>query len=510
MFLKLVVSICGTLGAYLLYYVLRGVYAELTSPLRLLPGPKSPHWLFGNLKELRDDIASGRDERWFEQYGRTVKLHRLFNRSQVYTIDTKAIHHILSNTPIYQKSGPARFSLGRIVGPGQLTSAFISGVINNVLGVLVVEGDVHKQQRKIMNPAFGAPQIRELTGIFVEKSVQLRDIWATQLATLDIIGLAGFNYQINALGTRSEDTPNELAAAFEALFRTETTFSLLRILQARFPIFRYIPSDKVIRESQATMMRIGGQLLADSKRDIAENGTFDTGRARDLLSLLVRANTSKEIPASQRLSDKDVLAQVPTFLIAGHETTSTAVTWALFALTQNTGAQSRLRAELQSLETENPTMDDLHNLTYLDCVVRETLRVHPPVVATSRVAMCDDVLPLATPFTDKHGIVHETLRIRKGDMAPERWLSPIANSIPGVWGQMLTFLGGPRGCIGYRFSLVEMKALLFSLVRSFEFELAVPIADIGKTSVIVQRPILLSDPKAGNQMPLLVRPAVRS
>ncbi|KAJ6622026.1 cytochrome P450 [Mycena sp. CBHHK59/15] len=509
-----VASIFGTLGAYVLYRVFNIVYAELTSPLRYLPGPKSTHWFFGNLKELASD-----------------------GQSQLYITDTKALHHFLSNTQIYQKSELTRFSLGRIVGPG----------------ILVVEGDVHKQQRKIMNPAFGAPQIRELTGIFVEKSIQLRDIWAAQAAqgggvarvevlswlskaTLDIIGLAGFNYHINALGAQSEDAPNELAAAFEALFGMETEFSVMRAIRSYFRIFRRIPTgtDKIAQASQATMMRIGRQLLADSKRDIAENGTFETGRARDLLSLLVRANTSKEIPASQRLSDEDVLAQVPTFLVAGHETTSTAVTSALFALTQNTAAQTRLRAELLRVGTENPTMDELNALPYLDCVVRETLRVHAPVTATGRIALQDDVVALATPFTDTNGAVHETIRIRKGDaifipiltlnrdkaiwgpdaleFVPERWESapPISNTIPGVWGHMLTFLGGPRGCIGYRFALVEMKALLFTLVRGLEFELAVPVADVGrKATAIVQRPVVLSDPKAGHQMPLLVRPVVR-
>jgi hypothetical protein len=64
-------------------------------------------------------------------------------------------------------------------------------------------------------------------------------------------------------------------------------------------------------EAQATMMRIGRRLLADSKREISENGTFETGtgRARDLLSLLVRANSSKEVPVNQRLSDADVIAR---------------------------------------------------------------------------------------------------------------------------------------------------------------------------------------------------------
>jgi cytochrome P450 len=75
---------------------------------------------------------------------------------------------------------------------------------------------------------------------------------------------------------------------------------------------------------------------------------------------------------------------------------------------------------------------------------------------------------------------------------------------------MLTFLGGPRSCIGYRFSLVETKALLFTLLRALEFELAVPVEDIGKKATfIVQRPIVRSEREKGNQMPLLVRPVVR-
>ncbi|KAJ7640602.1 cytochrome P450 [Mycena rosella] len=536
MLLRLIVSSALTLGAYVFYRAIKTVYAELTSPLRHLPGPKSTHRLLGNILDLRNGGSSGLEDRWVQQYGRTMKVHVLFGAAALYSMDIKAVHHILFNTQIYQKPASMRFNLGRIVGPG----------------ILVVEGDVHKQQRKIMNPAFGAPQIRELTGIFVEKSIQLRDIWAAQAAqnggivrvevfswlskaTLDIIGLAGFNYKINALGARSEDEPNELAAAFETLFVINNGLDPLRALQGRFPIFRHIStkSKMVTRDAQATMMRIGRKLLADSKRDIAETGTFETGRARDLLNLLVRANTSKEIPEHQRLSDEDVLAQVPTFLVAGHETTSTAMTWALFALTQNKAAQTRLRTELQSVETENPTLDELNGLRYLDCVVRETLRVHSPVPSTLRVSLCDDIVPLANPFTDAQGTVHESIRVPKGtqvfipistmnrdpeiwgpdsnDFVPERWESPISSSVPGIWGNMMTFFGGPRSCIGYRFSLAEMKALLFTLIRDLEFELAVPISDVGKKSTsVTQAPVLNSDLKAGNQLPLLVRQVVRS
>ncbi|KAJ7670063.1 cytochrome P450 [Mycena polygramma] len=545
MLAKLLISLLGTAGAYALYEILRAVYRELTSPLRHIPGPKSTHWFYGNMKEFMEDEDSGLEERWVQEYGTTFKLHRFFGQSGLHTTDMKAMHHFISNTHIYQKSEASRFSLGRIVGPG----------------ILVVEGDVHKQQRKIMNPAFGAPQVRELTEIFVDKSIELRDIWAAQAAngggvarvevlswlskaTLDIIGLAGFNYNINALGASEGAAQNELAEAFEAVFAAETGgFSVIRFFQLRFPVLRRFlrKRDQVAVDAQATMMRIGRELLAESKREVAQNGTFETGtgRARDLLSLLVRANTSKDLPANQRLSDEDVIAQVPTFLVAGHETTSTAVTWALFALTQHPDIQTRLREELQGVDTDRPTMDDLNALPFLDCVVRETLRVHAPVPGTGRIALRDDVVPLATPYTDTKGVVHQNLLIRKGEsifipimainrdrniwgpdameFRPDRWAEGLdggiapptgAHAIPGVWGHMLTFHGGPRGCIGFRFALVEMKALLFTLIRTLEFELAVPVADMGqKGTAIVQRPIVLSDSKAGNQLPLLVRAA---
>ncbi|KAG6871193.1 hypothetical protein C0992_011546, partial [Termitomyces sp. T32_za158] len=97
---------------------------------------------------------------------------------------------------------------------------------------------------------------------------------------------------------------------------------------------------------------------------------------------------------------------VPTFLVAGHETTSTATTWALFALSQDLRVQIKLREELRTVDTDTPTMDELNALPYLDMVVRETLRVHSPVAATMRMATQDDILPLHKPFTDRKGVVH--------------------------------------------------------------------------------------------------------
>jgi cytochrome P450 len=85
--------------------------------------------------------------------------------------------------------------------------------------------------------------------------------------------------------------------------------------------------------------------------------------------------------------------------------------WAFYALTQNKHAQTKLRQELFDASTDNPTMDDLNGLPYLDAVVRETLRLYSPVPSTIRAAEKDDCIPLSKPFTDRKGIVHNEIRL---------------------------------------------------------------------------------------------------
>ncbi|KII91513.1 hypothetical protein PLICRDRAFT_105725 [Plicaturopsis crispa FD-325 SS-3] len=536
----LAVSASGTLLTFGLYKLAELLYGNLSSPLRNLPGPPSTSWALGNSKEIQQADPSVVHEKWVEQYGQTFKYAGLGNVPHLFTLDTKALSHILSHTDTFQKSKAMRYNLSRIVGPG----------------VLVVEGDAHKLQRNIMNPAFGPAQVRALTDIFVAKAHQLRDVWAAELedggkilgeddhgqtikqaridvlpelnrATLDIIGLAGFNYKFDALSKRK----TELNDALVALFQAAGKGRLMMLLQGWIPSLRGIPtaSKRSMDKSQGIMQRIGMQLIVDAKADLvaAEKDGAGAGKNRDLFSLLLRANVSTD---GKRLSDEDVLAQIPTFFVAGHETTSSAVTWSLFQLAQSPDVQAKLRAELRSVDTETPDMDELSALPYLDKVVREVMRVHAPIAHGGRTAMRDDVIPLAQPFVDRNGVERYEIHIRKGDgifipilainrskalwgedaheFKPDRWdnLPESVTSIPSIWGHQLTFLAGPRACIGYRFSVIEIKALLFALVRTFEFELAVPAEDIKhKVILVVQRPVVTSDPNGGNQMPLLLR-----
>ncbi|KAL1726664.1 cytochrome P450 [Schizophyllum commune] len=463
-----------------------------------------------------------------------------FQTTRILTTDPRALHHIVTRDDVYHKPEEARFGLARVLGDG----------------VLVTEGEKHRQQITcIQNPAFGPSQIRELTPVFLDLAEKLRDRWTRavekengqaclnvlgelSLMTLDVICRAGFGYDFHALDDEAES--NELSRAFAILIGgpqkqgswLDRVGNLLRDLQPIFPVLRLIPTpgDYALRTARRTMARIGRQLLAEAKAKamaIKQEKDDLESRPRDLLSLLVRANLAES--AKGRMSDEDVLAQVPTFLVAGHETTATATTWAIYHLTQDPAIQARLRHDLRALDSDTPSLDELNSLPYLDMFVKEVLRFYAPVPWMARVATRDDVVPLARPYTATKARERGQIVVKKGqqfmlsihnlhrakevwgedadEFRPQHWenLPDTVKSVPSIWSHLFTFSGGPHACIGFRFSIAEIKAILFVLVRSFEFELAVDPSDIKVRTAAVQRPALKSEPQSTAQLPVTVR-----
>ncbi|CCM04145.1 uncharacterized protein FIBRA_06307 [Fibroporia radiculosa] len=419
----------------------------------------------------------------------------------------------------------------------------------------MAKGEQHRQQRRILNPAFGPAQIRELTSIYVEKAHQLRDLWRDEIlkrglesaqidifagltqAALDMIGLAGFHHEFGALSSQNGD---ELIEAVHILSQlaSKLTANFLRFVKCYIPSLRFIP-DPIERQAnvaQGIMRRIGTRLVAESKATIANARKGEKGvrlDGRDLLTLLIKANMS--LAAHQQLCDEDVIAQIVTFLVAGHDTTAHAVAWSLYALACAPQVQRKLREELLHVRTENPSMDELNELPYLDAFVREVMRVHSPVPVALRQADKADMIPLAHPVVDERGQVHDVVRIQEGqtivipianintskdlwgedalEFKPERWLENIPETIqqvPGAWANLMTFMGGPRACIGFRFALAETKALLFSLVSAFEFEPSTSHDAIFSVSSILERPYVQGEEEKGPQLPLLLKPYQRS
>jgi cytochrome P450 len=136
------------------------------------------------------------------------------------------------------------------------------------------------------------------------------------------------------------------------------------------------------------------------------------------------------------------VTEIPTFLSAGHDTTSNALAWIIFEISQRPNLQLQLRQELSaiglssSLQDNEPLTADelsaLEKLPLLDAVVRESLRLHAPVPATIRIAERDDVIPVAGPYMDKHGAMHESIEVRKGDIVPVHLM--VVNRSKDLWG----------------------------------------------------------------------------
>ncbi|KAL0577109.1 hypothetical protein V5O48_004862 [Marasmius crinis-equi] len=515
--------------------LVRGIYqrASLYYSVKHIPGPSYTGFVNGNFQENLDDERAIVPVQWLEKYGKVFRTWGLLGETSIQMADLKGLSHVLKHdADIYQKPDQLIYLMGRLTGRAKSRGGFNSCWITRI-----------KYKLGAQNPAFGPAEIRGLTDVFLEKSIELRDLLSSQVMdaggssakldvlpwiskmTLDVIGQAGFNYSLQALSGEH----NELTSVFSHLFADGNFLTPTVVLKLMFPWLRLLPeADGAVRRGLAKCRDVSRELYERNKAAVEKTGTTEE---RDLFSLLIKSNMSDEVPEKQRMPMDEVLAQVPTFLGAGHETTSTTTTLALYLLCAAPEIQSKLRKELLSVPTDSPSMDQLNALPYLDAVVRETLRVLAPVQNTIREAMKDDVIPLSQPFVDRYGREHHSVEVKRGqtiivpilainkdktlwgedaeEFKPERWenLPEAVTAIPGVWGNMMTFLGGPHACIGWRFSIVETKALIFTLLRGFEFELDVPKEDILiKRGFAVHRPVVRG--KEGNQLPVIIKPVV--
>ena len=173
------------------------------------------------------------------------------------------------------------------------------------------------------------------------------------------------------------------------------------------------PGAKEVQTARKALDRIGNQLVSERKSALLREKSYGVKEksdttGRDLLTLLVRAN----LQDADGMSDADIrarkgppspthsslrlmfLPEISTFLVAGHGTTSAAMSWTLFGLSQNLEAQRKLREELMTLATDEPTMDELKALPYLDMVIRESLRLYSPAPAVRREVANDTILPM--------------------------------------------------------------------------------------------------------------------
>ena len=326
----------------------------------------------------------------------------------------------------------------------------------------------------------------ELISIAPNNAVEVGD-WASR-ATLDIIGVAGLGQDFNALG----NPDSELNRTYRNIFRPSRAAQIFGLLQFAIPhvILRNLPVQRNddVRAAASLARETSRQLVEQKKEKMMRNEKLNP----DIISVALQ---------SGGFSESDLVNNMMTFLAAGHETTASAMTWAIYLMCQNPGVQTRLRAEVRShIPSLWDSMDHakLDKIAYLHAVCNETLRIYAPVPITLRDTEHDTtVLGQFIPRGTKIVIAPWATNMNKElwgpdaeEFNPDRWMAPGCANSGGATSNyaFLTFLHGPRSCIGQRFAVAELAGLRAAFVGKFEFEMVDPNEKIVIKGGITARP----------------------
>jgi cytochrome P450 len=397
--------------------------------------------------------------------------------------DVTAIHHILvDNAKNYTKSRNYR-GLKLFMGEGLVTS----------------EGDHWRRQRKLAQPAFHRERLASFADVMAKDTVAMLDRWATEPArivdvheemmrlTLRIVGRTLFGCDVD--GDAKEVGK---ALTFGLHFTNDYVESLL-------PLPLWVPTPKNLRFSRAkeTLDKLVYRII-DERR----NGE----KKDDLLGMLMEA-TDEE--TGRGMSNKQLRDEVITLVVAGHETTATALTWTWYLLSRHPEVERPVQAEVATvLGGRAVVFEDVAKLVYTRMVVEEAMRLYPPVWIFERQAIADDVVAgFRLPKGAIVGISPYALHRHPAHWSnpegfdPERFTAERSEGRPRF--AYLPFGGGPRQCIGNGFAMMETVILLATIASRARLEL-VP----GHPAV--PDPLVTLRPKHGMRMSVRWRPATQS
>ncbi|HXQ51872.1 MAG TPA: cytochrome P450 [Stellaceae bacterium] len=432
--------------------------------------PKAPVRRTGALHLLLRARSSWIGSFGADAYEEKVIERRILWRRNLVISDPAGVRHVLlDNAANYSKTAIAR----RLLEPGLGK------------GLITMEGETWRKHRRIMAPSFDYQSIAAAVPSMAEAAGDLVARWKAlpagtvidmaqemRRATLRIIASTMFSADsrdIEALVERSVER-----------YQTQLRPSLLDFLG----LPEWLPRWRQKHLARATL----AEVTVAIDRIIAERRAAPEPARPDLLARLLSARDDG-VP----LTASEIRAQVLTIFMAGHETTSLALTWAWYLLAQHPAAQAKLEAELASvLGGRPPRHEDVANLAYTRMVMEEALRLYPPAHTISRQALGPD--EVCGRRVKKGAIVfvmpwvlhrHRRLWDNPDAFVPERF-SPEQSAARPRWAY-LPFGDGPRVCIGAAFALTEAIVVLAALAQRFRPAL-VPGQTIEPHGLITLRP----------------------
>ncbi len=353
--------------------------------------------------------------------------------------------------------------------------------------LLVSEGDFWLRQRRLAQPAFHRQRLAGYANVMVDATARMLSSWCAE-------GVSEITVEIGREMSRLA-----LAIASRTLFDRDVSheadsvgkaFAVVsQYLEHRFnrpfttlPLWCPTPGNRRFKEAARTLNELVMDLVRERRSEGRDHG--------DLLSMLMSAR-DEESGAS--MTDDQLRSEVLTFLMAGHETTATALTWTWYLLATHPAIQQRVRDEVvRVLGDRSPTLADLPQLDATRMVLEESMRLYPPVWAVPRQVVADDdiggfrvprgsTVLLCQFVTHRHPDFWEKPDVFNPDrFAPER----TATRPKGVY---FPFLGGAHQCIGNEFAMLEMRLIVALMLQKFELEL-LPDQEIRPQASIALRP----------------------
>ncbi|KAG7441876.1 cytochrome P450 [Guyanagaster necrorhizus] len=505
------------------------VYPRWISPLRAFPGPPLGGIIKGQFPAIINGEAGVPQCQWIEEYGSIVRVVGPIGIERLIVACPEALHRILvTNWTDYPRPSFMQYTLGVVAGHGLLTAS----------------GDNHKRMKKLLQPAFSAHNVLKYDEMFYDSIDRLVALLTNEIgleqhgkeilmlsylnrAAMDIICKTAFGYECGALS--EPPSVSKLMEAYERISneqngRNATALNAFMAIPGVGPLSisdwpyhccRFVKRVGAFKpvvalfESMHLIKSIISTFVDDKIAEATDQETHaEAGTRSDMMGILLKARqaegegekNSKEVV----IDKKDMLHHVLTFIAAGHDTSANSLTWALYLLAKNPEVQDRLRAEVSPFCSSNcgrPDIRKIKQLQYLDCVINESLRLFPPIPMTFRKSTKDDHLD--GKFVPKGTLIY--VPIRAVGWLKSVWGDDVAEFRPSRWSDLppeynpiySAFLLGPQSCIGKFMAMLEMKAILASLIGNFEFSLAYE----GQ----VAQPTAAATMKPKDGMPLRVR-----
>ena len=449
---------------------------EHASALRAIPTPEG-RLFFGNALELwRDPLQL--IARACREHGDVVRLR--FGPYDYYVVNSAegAKHLLVDNHKNYVKSRNYQ-ALRVVLGDGLITS----------------EGDFWRRQRKLVQPAFHRERLAGFAATMADDTAAMLARWRSEGAiggeldlqaemlrlTFRIVGRTLFSVDVDG-----DAEPIGRAINVALQWAEDFSGSIVKIPT-------WVPTPSNVRFGRAR--RVLDELVM---RIIRERRESRQDRP-DLLSMLMAATFEGDdagaahAQKSETMDDRQLRDEVMTLVLAGHETTANALTWAFYLLSKHPDVERRMHREVVDvLGDRAPTFEDLPKLRYTQMVVQETMRLYPPVWIFEREAIAEDRIgPYAIP---KGAVVavspwalhrNEAYWSNPEGFDPERFSQAEIERRPRH--AYLPFSVGPRVCVGNSFAMMEAQIILAAVVQRHRLEL-VPSQDIELDPKITLRP----------------------